>query len=363
MNRVQRYLLHVTVMALLLPMVLHADFYVIPVVKNIKNVVTVAKSGGKFDDPIAAIEWIGDATAENPYVVLIAPGSYTLKKKMQLKRYVYLVGSGRAETKLIGDTTQYSYTSNVLIGGNNNAGLRALSIELTGDQISEATAIENGNTSPVIHDVAIKVSGANWSYGIKNSNSSALISDVFIDVSAYGEESTGIVNSGGEPRILNSEIKMSGFGNAIGIDTKSGATVLLEGVRIEISGAGAARYGVRNEASSLTMRGLNINVQGGAYATGIYNLTGGTYSIERCDISVGAATHTNYGIHNDKTQSRIRHSSVIVGGTAEKALLSENSGAVRAAHSVLEGGVSGDNLCVLCSDDSLVALNANCTAL
>ncbi len=62
-----------------------ANFYVIPINKNMKNVVTVAKSGGQFTDIQTAINSITDASVLNPYTVYVAAGTYTLTDRINLK--------------------------------------------------------------------------------------------------------------------------------------------------------------------------------------------------------------------------------------------------------------------------------------
>ena len=72
-----------------------ADFYVISVPANsLKNVVTVAKGKGQFTDPVAAVNSISDASVDNPYLVVIGPGVYTLTQTLVMKEYVDIEGSG-----------------------------------------------------------------------------------------------------------------------------------------------------------------------------------------------------------------------------------------------------------------------------
>lgn len=72
----------------------------IPAVHKMKNVVTIAKSGGRFTDVRAAIDSITDDGIHNQYLVLIGPGEYTVTNPIQLKPYVTVMGSG--------ETTQHA---------------------------------------------------------------------------------------------------------------------------------------------------------------------------------------------------------------------------------------------------------------
>ncbi len=63
--------------------------------KKYANVVVVAKSGGDFTSPIAAINSITDAAANKPYLIKVMPGVYDLgTASLVMKPYVYLEGSG-----------------------------------------------------------------------------------------------------------------------------------------------------------------------------------------------------------------------------------------------------------------------------
>ena len=65
---------------------------------NLGQVITVAKEGGDFLNPISAIKSITDASKTKPYIVYMAPGVYKLKETLRIKPYVSLVGSGRHVT-------------------------------------------------------------------------------------------------------------------------------------------------------------------------------------------------------------------------------------------------------------------------
>lgn len=66
------------------------------------NVIVVAKSGGDFTDPIAAVGSISDASATNPYLIKIMPGVYDLgTSSLHLKAFVDIEGSGTHSTTIL----------------------------------------------------------------------------------------------------------------------------------------------------------------------------------------------------------------------------------------------------------------------
>jgi hypothetical protein len=339
----------------------YAEFYVIPVVKNIKNVITVAKSGGKFTDPVAALASINDANASNPYVVYIGPGIYTLTQTLKMKSYVHIVGSGMEATKLVGNAVSHpTFATNALVEGWSYSSMRELSIELSGTGVS-ATAIYNSQiVSATFHRIHVAVSGAEYSKGIYNYLGNTIISQSFIEIGSCNEESKGVYNNGGTLIISDSEIVIDNLGNTIGIHNKN-STATIKSTAITINGVANNRYGVYNEASSVEMRLMQIEVTGGTNTAGIYGITSGAPVIDRCNVKVGGGDTTNYGVRNDKVQTSVHHSSISASGTGAKVVLSENSGAMRATQSVLQGGgITGNNLCAFCSDAIAGLLDDNC---
>ncbi len=68
--------------------------------KPLKNIITVAKANGNFTDPVAAVNSIGDASANNPYLVVIGPGVYTVTQPLEMNEHVDIIGSGLRVSKL-----------------------------------------------------------------------------------------------------------------------------------------------------------------------------------------------------------------------------------------------------------------------
>jgi len=174
-----------------------ADFYVIPVNKKLKNVVTVAKSGGQYTDIQKAIDSITDANASNPYTVFIAAGSYTISDTIDLKSNVHLVGSGRDATILIGDISGggqllsmsgYTSAANLSIiytGTNNNKvaifmsgssiSLDNIYASVSGSTLGNTALYAFSATSVKINNCKVYASNGNKAYSLQNFNSDVTV--------------------------------------------------------------------------------------------------------------------------------------------------------------------------------------------
>lgn len=184
--------------------------------KPLQNVVTVAKAGGKFTDPAAAMSSITDASATNPYLILIGPGQYTLTSPLVMKPFVDVSGSGETVTWLIGAISSASINeTSAIVKGANNTTLSNLSVSNTG--------------------------GTGYSFGIYTTGLNVTARLQQLSVYAKG----GIVNVG----VLNS----------------TSSSPFITGVNIAVQGVTTQNSaGIYNgETSSPTMIGLNVLVWGG----------------------------------------------------------------------------------------------------
>lgn len=99
---------------------------------ELRNIVTVSPSSGDFTDPVEAVNSIADASLENPYLVYIGPGKYTLTNTLVMKEYVSIMGAGQGVTILsgnIGSSGSGVNAASALVSGADNANLRNLTIE------------------------------------------------------------------------------------------------------------------------------------------------------------------------------------------------------------------------------------------
>ncbi|HHD63479.1 MAG TPA: hypothetical protein ENK96_03735, partial [Desulfobulbaceae bacterium] len=96
--------------------------------KPLKNIVTVAKADGKFTDPVAAVNSITDASENNPYLIVIGPGVYTLNQTLVMKPWVDICGSGENVTKLTGAISSGTVENSAVVRGWSDATLSDLTV-------------------------------------------------------------------------------------------------------------------------------------------------------------------------------------------------------------------------------------------
>lgn len=219
----------------------------------LKNIVTVAKSGGDFTDPVAAVDSITNASSTNPYLIVIGPGVYTLTETLVMQEYVNIAGSGQEVTKLTGAiSTGNSDTSSTLVSGASNAALTDLTVENTGDNLY-TYAIYNDSASPRLERLTAIASGSGAStsnYAVKNSGASPKM----IDVTAT---SSGGAITGGVLNVVSSAPTM---------------------INIAATGSGGTQsnFGVYNATSAPTMTNVTAIGQGGSTSYGVYNVFSAT---------------------------------------------------------------------------------------
>lgn len=255
----------------------YADFYVIPVLKNMKNVVTVAKSGGQFTDVSAALASIGDkANADNPYLLFIGPGVYTVTETVQMKEWVSITGSGEGTTTIKGaiSTDNYASSSSTIIMGADNSTLSHLSVINEGGG-NYSIGIFNDDTSPTIRNVTVESSAFGESYAVHNSGnlSKPTLVDVKASSIAAGLFSVGVFNEASSPSLTNVEATGQG---------------------------GGINYGVYNNSSSPTIRnstlnGITAGLRGGtASSSTIIGGLGGSATCSHCVVDGDATSETQW---------------------------------------------------------------------
>ena len=294
---------------------------------NIENVITVAKSGGDFTNPIEAVNSITDATANKPYTIFVAPGVYSISKPVVLSPYISLTGSGQnttvirninpANQEVLGFThggslansetievsnikLQNSSGGQVCYGVNSFEGyfghLDHVTIEVTGCSGTNAAIISSSGGVTLDH-VTIKARGGQFARGISaNIASGFTVSNSKITVSGGSTESTALRGLDGPISIYNSTLRVQRFspsGNLYGIKIDS-----------ENIHPGNTDFSLINSEVIVTDPSTGMD------SIGVYVIRGGNFMSRSSLISAGTAS-----LYSDSTSTVTISNSSLIGST------------------------------------------------
>jgi hypothetical protein len=286
----------------------------------LKNIITVAKANGNFSDPVAAVNSITDASVNNPYLVLIGPGVYTITQTLQIKEHVDIVGSGENNTKIKGAISTGNYdASSAIISGANNSMLSSLSIENMGGgdystalfnyQVSPTVinltalaaggAINRGicnisSSSPTMKEVTATALGGGDSCGVYNFFSSPTMTD-FTATASGATKNCGIFNYASSPTMTNVTTRTSGGDENMGVENRNNSYPKMTNVTADAS-EGSSNTGVYNYSSLPTMTNVIAMSYGGSYNCGVYNESSSTPMTNVTASGVGGSN--SYGVRN-----------------------------------------------------------------
>ena len=331
----------------------YADFYVIPVAQKMKNVVTVAKSGGQFTDVKAAIDSITDASADNPYLVCIGPGVYTVSSQIHLKAYVTVMGSGREATLLRGAISTESLDTSSIILGADNATLANLGVENTGGS-TYSVGIYNNLDSPVLDDIAVTVSGGTANRALYNYSSSPTMCNVSATASGGTSSSSGISNYYSSPTMTNVTASASGGTDNHGIYNQSSSPTMTN-VTAAGSGGTNSNHGISNYSSDPSMTNVTATGSGGTTSIGVYN-SSSSPTMTNVTAAASGGTSINRGVHNSSSTPTIRDCTLKASDGTSYGVY----GSSTIVHSTVVGGGGDSAVCHSCFDESGSALDATC---
>jgi hypothetical protein len=325
----------------------------------------VAKSGGDYTTITAALNSIEDASADNRYLVWVAPGTYT--ETVTMESFVDIEGAGELNTKISyhGDDT-FTPSTGTLIGAD-DAELRFLTVENTGDDYN-AVAIYNSNASPSLTHVSASALGGTYSYGVYNNNSSPTMTDVSAIASGLVDtgENYGVYNyNNSSPTMTNLIASASDGVTSCGVRNDSSSPEMTY-VSASASGGSLNNYGVHNiNDASPTMTNVKAIASGGLYKScGVLNdISDLTINNSLISASGGASSYGIKNHANSLSYTLSVNNSQIIGSTS--AITSTNTYSNSIGASQLTGGVSPDldpsiYHCVGVYDENYNALNETC---
>ena len=304
-----------------------------------KNVLVVAKSGGNYNTITDALDSITDNTANNRYLIWVAPGTFT--ERVTLKDYVDIEGAGELATKITYIGSASADTGTVV--GSNNVELRFLTVENTGSA-GYAIAIYNGSCSPhLTHLTATASGGTSINSGVYNKSSSSPTMTNVTATASGGIYTYGVANdTSSSPTMTNVTATASGGTYSSGVFNDSSSPTMIN-VTARASG-GTTNYGVRNAtASSPTMTNVTATALGGTSNHGVSNVSSSP-TIQNSTISASGGTN-NYGIFNDFVATSIYtvtvNNSQITG--SNNTVRNDSHFTVRIGASKLDGGAVNVN--------------------
>jgi hypothetical protein len=265
---------------------------------NYAGVAIVAKSGGDYTDPVAAMaditNWCGAPSSTSPCLMKIMPGVYDIGgNSLVVPGYVDLEGSGENVTKITGRVDSASLTSGLLMNTGNTE-IRFLTVENINSNIAIAI-FNNTFDEPVkMINVTAIASGGVESYGIQNFSSESFITNVTVTTSGGGYNAS-VHNWYGSTVMTNVKIIASGG------TTNHGIYSYFAGVEMALvtvyAWGGNDSAGIYNNNSDPSMNNVTASASGGINNHGIYNLAADPYMYNvKANASGG---DYSYGIYNN----------------------------------------------------------------
>lgn len=207
------------------------------------QIVTVAKSGGDFTTITAALASITDSGYSKPYVIEVAPGTYTEPAGVELKDYVEIHGSGEDMTRV---TCTCSSAVDPVTGAAGAAGAVFRSV---------------GAVTATVSDLDINSSSANtWNDGVDiiNAGSINAASITLRNVTVTGQGATNSVAVFvSHTRVTLDHVTAQGYSNNVaggtgaGLYLQDGAYVIVNDSTLRGAQGAVRSTGAHVQASSL----------------------------------------------------------------------------------------------------------------
>lgn len=266
-----------------------AGFFIIPAGKSESNIITVKTSGGDFSNPVDAMNSISNSSEENPFLILMGAGTFTLAANSQLimKPYVHILGSGSDQTIIAGSRSSSTLNDNAggsLILGAPGTSIKGLSVNNTtdnNDTVSGVIFFQDSEAS--MEDIIIHQSGSTYKlHGLIAVNSTVTLSNITITLD-------------------------SGTNYSYGAYFQNNSVVKAEGMTIQVSSTGGTTArGIYSDASSFSCHTLNITTPGNGTTAkyGIF-INNSQEDISAASIDVSGGSNENYGIYSNQVSNNL----------------------------------------------------------
>lgn len=262
------------------------------------NVRVVQKSntdttGRIYGNIQSAINSITNASATNPYVVKVMPGTYDLgTAALQMKEYVTLEGSGAESTVITSAVADPGNCSVATIIMTNNSALKNLTVinNISTNSYPDVQAVSINNAKATLEGIKAYVAGSNPGHNkgvcVSGPSGQVTLDRSYIEVSNDGNQSSPVHAGQGATVILNNS-KLLGIGMTNAVDvincsfelTGTPGTAIVSNSHIE--GRAPYVYGVNGESCNLTITNSTIIGTSGINSINVGQDSNGTpYSVK-----------------------------------------------------------------------------------
>jgi hypothetical protein len=326
--------------------------------RHLPNTIIVAPLNGDFASIQAAINSAISPTADNRYLIIVAPGVYT--ESIVMKPYVHVQGSGTNLTTITHDGSAPT------VSGADHSEVRELTIGNTGGGAT-AIGVVNINASTTLRDLEVKVSGGVTNTGVyqaiisteggspyvekfRQMNAQFVNSRVIVSggLTAYGLYHAALISTTGASSIQTMTLTTTVQSSAISVSGAATNYGVFNAPAINTTGSAtnnAVRVWLAVQDSQVTVSSPSSNY--GIYNTRSENIGGGaignvfaTWAMLR-DASVSVVgSANNYGLYHADVavgEDHIQHSQIV----ASTATITGTGGAAYVAASQLSGGGAG----------------------
>jgi len=212
------------------------------------------------DDPAASgVATLPEATADNPYVIKIAPGTYEEMETVALRSFVDVEGSGQGVTTITCACGSYETdlaAATVSAFNVIHAEIRHLTIANTTGSVettySTGVATFEQGDSFSMSNVTATATGGNSMSGVTNVSSSPLMNNVTATAIGIGTISAGVVNSGSSP-LMNNVTAIAIGVNSAGVYNQDGSSPTIRNSYLE-----GGTHGVYNAGSETKIQNSEI---------------------------------------------------------------------------------------------------------
>lgn len=332
------------------------DIFVVAAGKRAKRTVLVSPKGTPAQSGTAllnALTGITDATADNPYLLLIEPGVYDLEDStLQMKPHVDIQGSGEGVTTLSGN-----HLSGV-VQGSSNAEIRFLTVKNEGEG-TQSFAIYNSGESPrITHVTAMASGGTNFNAAVNNWNSSPTMLHVTAEASG-GSNAFAVWNqSDSTPTMTHVSAMAFGASNNRGVRNADSSPIMID-VNATAQGDpddGSDNRAVSNTNSSPQMTAGKAVAKGGEDCLAVYN-SSGSMTLKNVFVKAEEGSETSTAIHNVSSSLNMEGISAEALGSA---MVNEATGGTYTFH-VDRCSLTGDKHCIV--NDSEFTMNVGASML